>query len=69
MAKKKNEKPFLFEIPLDATDEQLSKLARDMRVAYFGYDPQESPDFKPSNVDYFKKMRESLNKQDEKKAG
>jgi hypothetical protein len=54
---------------LDATDEQLRKIARDMRVAYFGYDPQESPDFKPSNVDYFKKMRESLNKQDENKAG
>ena len=45
--KPKTQKPTLFEIPLDSTDEELDALAKAMRVAYFGYDPQESPDFIP----------------------
>lgn len=42
-----DQKPKLFEIPLDATDEELEALAKAIRVSYFGYDPQESPDYVP----------------------
>ena len=41
---KTNRKPNYVKIPPDATDDQIHALAKSILVAWFGLNPQESPD-------------------------